>query len=298
VEGVYDIHQCEQCGLLFLCPKPSPEQIAAHYPIAYPAYEGEQPDASRDERIYKALYSSGSGILRKMQFLPYGLVLRTIKGSVGQRMLDVGCGSGHFMLTAKRALGLDVYGVEPNSFDTAFAAKHSLNIFRGTLEQAAFPDNSFDVITLNHVFEHLPEPHSALRELRRILKPTGTLIIGVPQSNCLLWWIFGRNWLQLDVPRHLFVPSSKNLRSVAESAGFGVERIRYNSSPTSILATVYYWFNDLSERKRYFYQYTESRLAYWALLPLAYLLNLLRLGDQIEIVLTPEQRSLDSQNTA
>jgi ubiquinone/menaquinone biosynthesis C-methylase UbiE len=289
VEGTYSIHQCKQCGLLFLCPQPSPEQIAAHYPLEYPAYGGEQPDASRDELIYKALYGPASGILRKARFLPYGLVLRMIKGHTGQRMLDVGCGSGHFMLTARRALGLDVYGVEPNSFDAAFAAKHCLNIFRGTLEQAAFPDQFFDVITLNHVFEHLPEPRSALLELRRILKPTGTLIIGVPQSRCLLWWIFGRNWWQLDVPRHLFVPSSKNLQSVAESAGFGVERVRYYSSPASILATIHYWFNDLTRRKRHFYQYRESRLAFRALLPLAYLLNLLRLGDQIEIVLTSEQ---------
>lgn len=286
VEGIYEIYECTRCGLLFIKPQPSAEQIARHYPSAYYALQGEWPDAIRDERLYQIFYGENSSILKKILFLPYRPVLRTFAGGPGMRILDVGCGSGHFLAIAKKLFEMDVYGVEPYPYDVAFATKNDLRIFNGTLEEAAFPNSFFDTITLNHVFEHLPNPRSTLSELRRILRPGGTLVIGVPQSSCMLYWIFGKRWSQLDSPRHLFVPCSNNLRSVAKSMGFRVKRVRYNSTPWSILTTFYYWRNDIARRKRFLHEFKMSRLAFRVLLPFAYLLNLLRIGDQIEILLT------------
>lgn len=286
VPGVYEMYRCDACGLLFLNPQPSPEQLAAHYPRTYYAFGGDKPDARRDEELYRIFYGANSSFLKKLVSLPYRPVLRTFVGGPGQRILDVGCGSGHFLAIAKKLCQMEVHGVEPYSYDVAFAAEHGLDIFNGTLAEAAFPNAYFDGITLNHVFEHLADPRAALLELKRILKPGGTLVIGVPQSSCLLYWIFGKRWWQLDVPRHLSVPSAKNLRAVAESTGFRVKRIRYNSIPSSILATLFYWRNDLESRKRYFYQFQQSTLGFRALLPVSYLLNLLRIADQMEMILT------------
>jgi len=72
------------------------------------------------------------------------------------------------------------YGVEPGNFDKEDVKKHGLNVVKGTLEEAHYPDNYFDVITMNHVFEHVYNSSDTMKELKRILKPNGTLIIAVP----------------------------------------------------------------------------------------------------------------------
>jgi len=290
VPGLYKMYECRDCGLLFLNPQPTPLELAAHYPAGYYSFEGERPDVgcgsghflamtkkvlkveaygvepysyddARDEQVYEALYGRNSSFLKRLRFSPYRVVLRTMVGRPGQRVLDA-----------------------------AFAEKNNLRIFQGTLEQASFPDNFFDVITLNHVFEHLDDPRPTLRELRRILKHGGTLILAVPQRSCLLYWLFGRSWVQLDVPRHLFLPSRKNLEDLAVSLGFKTKGVRYNGRPEHMLDTLYYWRNGILGRKRYLYQHKRGQLAFRALLPLAYLFNFLRVGDQIELLLTTDVR--------
>ena len=288
VQGLYKVFECSDCGLLFLNPQPTPEELAAHYPSGYYSLEGDRPGDLRDEQFYEALYGRNSSLLKRIRFSPYRLVLRTMIGRAGQRMLDVGCGSGHFLAMAKRVLNVETYGVELFGFDAAFAEKNNLKIFQGTLQQAAFPDQFFDVITLNHVFEHIADPRSALRELRRILKDGGTLILAVPQKACVLYWLFGKSWVQLDIPRHLFVPSRKNLEALAISLGFKLRGVRYNGRPEPMLDTIFYWQNGIRGRKRYLPEHKSSQLAFRAMLPFAYLFNFLRIGDQIELLLTTD----------
>lgn len=283
IDGVFNMHQCLDCGLLFLNPQPEPQELAAHYPANYYAYEGDRPDDDRDRRLYQLFYGQGSSRLKKFVSLHYRPILRTMPGRhVDCRFLDVGCGSGHFLAIVKEVMNADAYGVEPYAYDATFAANNGLTIFNGTLEQAAFPEQFFDVVTLNHVFEHVRDPRSTMRELRRILKPGGQVVIGVPQSNCLLYWLFGKAWWQLDVPRHMFVPSSGNLRRLAKEMGFDVTAVRYNSTSASILSTLYYWRNG----KAYLMNFTQHRLAFRALLPIAYILNFFGIADQCEIMLT------------
>ncbi len=286
VDGLYNVHRCRCCGLLFLNPQPSPQQIALHYPRGYYAFDGERPEEARKEHLYAMAHGEHSSPVKKLLSLPYRPVLRTIPARRGDRILDVGCGSGHFLKIARKVFSVDAYGVEPYSYDAAYAARYNLNIFHGALDQAAFPDQFFDAVTLNHVFEHMEDPRSTLREVRRIVKPGGRVVIGLPQSRCLLFWLFGRRWWQLDVPRHLFVPSVHNLSMLAEKTGFSITAVRYNSTPSSIMATLYYWRSDLFRKHRTFEEFEPSRLSFIALLPIAYLLNFLRIGDQVELVMT------------
>jgi SAM-dependent methyltransferase len=101
-------------------------------------------------------------------------------GCRGGRLLDVGAGGGEF-LYLMRAAGWQVQGLEPNAGYGEFARQsYDLDIELLPLEQAEFPAQRFDVITVNHVLEHLRDPIAALRRLRGWLQPDGVLVVEVP----------------------------------------------------------------------------------------------------------------------
>ena len=119
-------------------------------------------------------YGENTSRWKKLLFAPYRPVLRTLAGRRRQRVLDVGCGSGHYLAIAQRVLGVEAYGIEPYSYDKNFAENNHLDIFNGTLEEASYPDAFFDVITLNHVLEHVSNPAATFSELRRFSAQVGS----------------------------------------------------------------------------------------------------------------------------
>ena len=128
---------------------------------------------------------------------------------------------------------------------------------------------------MNHVLEHLDNPHETITEIKRILKKKGTLIVGIPNTNSTSMKIFGKHWIGLEIPRHLFNYSNKNIRFLLDKNGFKVTKIRYNSRPSQFSVSLMYALN------------IKSRIIekiFWVIfLPLTWLVNSLKLGDQIEI---------------
>jgi SAM-dependent methyltransferase len=136
------------------------------------------------------------------------------------RVLDIGCGTGEF-LAAMRRLGWDTHGVEPNEGAAAYAReKLGLDVRADDLQNLDLPDCSFDLVTLWTVLEHLHDPGSVLRTARRILRPSGLLIISIPDIQSLDARCFGTSWVGYDTPRHLYVFSRDNIRSLLAQAGF------------------------------------------------------------------------------
>lgn len=146
--------------------------------------------------------------------------VRWLEASEGGRLLDVGCGNGSF-LDKMRQLGWEVAGVEPDGEAVAIARERlGLEIFKGALDEARFPDESFDAITMNHVIEHVPDPIGLLKECYRIMKLNGRLTIIIPNITSFGHNKFGEHWRGLEVPRHLTLFSPAALQTCAESAGF------------------------------------------------------------------------------
>jgi len=142
------------------------------------------------------------------------------------RLLDVGCGSGGF-LAEMRSLGWDVRGVEPDPSAVRVARKRwGLDVACGTLEAGRFREGSFDVVTLSHVIEHLPDSIGTLRECGRVLAPDGRLVVVTPNIESLGHRAFGSFWRGLEVPRHLQLYSPRALRRSAERAGLRVGLLR------------------------------------------------------------------------
>lgn len=156
------------------------------------------------------------------------LIARTLERAPARiHLLDVGCSNGEFMRTASR-LGFDVEGVEPAPAAAHAAQNAGLKVRQGLLEEAAFPEQAFDAVTLFEVIEHLRHPLTLLRACARVLRPGGVLMIGTGNHASWTAKTLGARWQYLDIGHHgghISFYSPASLKLAAERAGFIAHRI-------------------------------------------------------------------------
>lgn len=239
--GTWGSLRCSDCGLVWLNPRPIAgdiprlyEHYYTHIPADDTSWLAHAKGALRDAILVShfGYPDLASGELRKGVGKLLGMVgpireraelsVMTLRAVPKGRLLDVGCGNGQF-LAKMRALGWDVVGVETDPKAVSVAREeYGLEVNQGTVEEAGFPTESFDAVTMNHVIEHLPDPVNTLRECRRLLKPAGRLVVITPNIRSLGSRLFGRAWRGLEPPRHLFLFSSSALKLTAERAGIEI----------------------------------------------------------------------------
>ncbi|HUY27897.1 MAG TPA: class I SAM-dependent methyltransferase [Candidatus Binataceae bacterium] len=146
------------------------------------------------------------------------LVMR-LRAIPGGRLLDVGCGSGDFLL-AMKSLGWEPHGVDFDPEAVRSANRRGLNVELGSLGEHRYPADSFDAVTMIHSIEHVPDPLAVLSEARRVLKSGGQLSIATPNIRSVGHRLFGSNWAHLDPPRHLMLFTPEALSELARQAGF------------------------------------------------------------------------------
>jgi ubiquinone/menaquinone biosynthesis C-methylase UbiE len=192
----YDVVTCTRCDLRYTRPLPGDEDLAALYPESY--YVSNSTNWLSADVLRRA-FEQG------VQWRHRQALLDRPPG----RILDVGCGSGDF-LAALISRGWEVHATEFSDAAVTMARKRGISVHQGTVEDAAFPDDFFDVVTMWHVLEHVPAPRETLSELRRILKRDGLLVIEVPDSASVTFRLTDDRWMGLDVPRHLqhFTPTT------------------------------------------------------------------------------------------
>uniref|UniRef100_UPI00404B9217 class I SAM-dependent methyltransferase n=1 Tax=Gelidibacter sp. TaxID=2018083 RepID=UPI00404B9217 len=120
-----------------------------------------------------------------------------------KRLLDFGCGTGDFLEIAQKN-GWQIQGIEPNEKARSIANQKTKNTVFETSHFSKFNQSSFDVITLWHVLEHLPDLDSHITQFKTLLKPNGTLIIAVPNFKSHDANHYKELWAAYDVPRHLW----------------------------------------------------------------------------------------------
>ena len=202
--------RCKNCGLIYQNPKLQEDELLAHYPTAnYELYS--QPINNEKSPIRRA--DRQLSMIRR-----YRRIMKHTEQP--GHILDIGCATGSF-IAIMRDQGWEVSGVELNPEVAQYARTVlNLNVHPGTLEQAGFSDDSFDVVTMWDVFEHVLNPKATLKEIVRILKPGGTLVISVPNPSSLEARIFGANWAGWDRPRHLHLFTPAVLKRYLKDAGF------------------------------------------------------------------------------
>lgn len=154
------------------------------------------------------------------------------------RILDIGAGTGDFLLEAKNQ-NWDILGIEPNDKAKGIAVGKGIK-FGDTIEK--LESNSFDVITMWHVLEHVPDVEHQVAELKRLLKPSGTIIIAVPNFKSYDANHYKEFWAAYDVPRHLWHFSKTAIEKLFDKQNMNLEDVKpmwFDSFYVSLLSEKY-----------------------------------------------------------
>lgn len=139
------------------------------------------------------------------------------------KLLDVGCAFGYFVELAL-SKGYDAYGFDPSTFAASEAAKlvGSSRIKEGTIQSVSYPKQSFDVITLFDVFEHLQDPLNDMKKLVTYLKEDGIMLIATGDTQSTAAKLFKRRWTFYIPPQHIFFFHRNNVRELLKLAGLKI----------------------------------------------------------------------------
>jgi SAM-dependent methyltransferase len=192
----YAIRECAGCGLLTTEVPAGRERYPADYYVRFPADPDARRSAARRLRLLQAFRASG-------------------------RVLDVGCGSGEF-LEALQAAGWIACGTEVNRAVVDRLCRRGHRVREGMLPDQRFLPGSFDAVSYIGTFEHVPEPWAELREVRRILRPGGALVLNVTDAGSFEARAFAAAWFGYEAPRHCFNYTQETLSRLLRAEGFEV----------------------------------------------------------------------------
>lgn len=153
-------------------------------------------------------------------------------------ILDIGCGTGDFLNEAKKQ-GWKIFGYEPNEKARTIAENKNINLIE---DLNNYSDEKFDVITMWHVLEHVPDLDNQINQIKKLLKPEGLLIIAVPNFKSFDAKYYKSNWAAFDVPRHLWHFSKKSIKLIFQNYGIKLIHIKpmyFDSFYVSLLSEKY-----------------------------------------------------------
>ena len=264
VQGTFQAVQCRNCSLIYQNPRPTIETVGLCYPQNYGPHQkainvNELHDSAffrwkeHIKEIVADLYffnnNQSSNIWERIEFFPFYIHSRFFRLVVLPNperescVLDIGCGNGNFLAEMKRK-GWQVWGVEPDAKASSLANDLLDNRVKTSIfTTGLFPPNSFDLITMWHVLEHIPDPTSAFFEVTRLLKPGGIFVSMVPNIASLEFLVFKENWLLLDLPRHLFHFTPKTIHGFSTKLGLQLVKIDFHIERRTLEASIRNFLN-------------------------------------------------------
>jgi 2-polyprenyl-3-methyl-5-hydroxy-6-metoxy-1,4-benzoquinol methylase len=228
----FPLVECDQCTLRFTQDIPSATAIATYY-----QFEDYISHTNSNKGIVNQLYRQ----VRKITLLEKKNLIHKTTGLSTGKLLDMGSGTGAFAGYMKKA-GWQVTGLEPDEGARKVAYEEFGVVLSDTSSFYELAPAQFDVITLWHVLEHVHELQSYVQQLKKLLKPTGKLIIAVPNYTSVDASYFGPQWAAYDVPRHLYHFSPSSMRALLATHQLKLESIKpmwFDSFYVSMLSSKY-----------------------------------------------------------
>jgi len=226
----FSISRCNDCGFLLTNPIPEINDLGNYYKS-----DEYLSHSKANKGALSKLYSfiRNYSIKRKYQLIS----AYTLKGSI----LDIGCGTGEVLHYFDQK-GWMTLGIEPSDIARKYAIENFDLLVKDEDHISTLTGNSFDVVSMWHVLEHVPQLNERMKQLRYILKDEGTAFIALP--NCESWdaKYYKKEWAAWDVPRHLYHFSKDSFSKLATKHGFKIEEIlpmKFDAFYVSLLSEKY-----------------------------------------------------------
>ena len=224
----FQLSMCKNCSLVFTNPRPSKEDV-------YKYYLSENYISHSDKK-----FDITSIFYRWVRNIALTSKLKLINSlnANSKKILDFGCGTGHF-LQKVHSNGWIAHGIEPNKT----AIKNSPSTIRHLIfESLNNIEEKYNIISAWHVIEHIHELHETLKSLIKRLNDKGTLIIAVPNLSSFDSQYYGNHWAGLDAPRHLYHFSNTSFLNLINSLGLKLIQVKpmiFDSFYVSLLSEKY-----------------------------------------------------------
>ena len=227
-QNTYTFYKCNQCTLMQLHPFPNLNKKNKKFYSYKNSVEHivmKNPQVRFVNAFLPVSYLLGAyaDLCNRLRYTQILNLSR--KGSI----LDIGCSDGNFLEKFDSHIW-QCSGIELNRH-LATAADMKLShgrIITSSIETTTLPKNSFTIITLWHVLEHLEDPKKVIKKIYQLLKPNGHVVIEVPHSDSLNRTLFGVFWQLLLVPQHLHFWNKKSLNLLLQQEGFDVVKVKYH----------------------------------------------------------------------
>lgn len=227
----FEILECNDCKLLFTTPCPAPDKIGDYY-------KSEEYLSHNDEK--KSLFARIYNIVKKTNIKnKFNIAVGNKQSAI--RILDIGCGVGDFLNYAKEK-GCKITGIEPNDDARKIAEKKLNTEVLSPADLENLPDNSFDIITMWHVLEHVADLKTEIHHLQRLLKNDGRLILALPNYKSFDAEYYKDKWAAYDVPRHLNHFSRTSIENIFKETKFqlaDIKPLKWDSFYISMLSEQY-----------------------------------------------------------
>jgi 2-polyprenyl-3-methyl-5-hydroxy-6-metoxy-1,4-benzoquinol methylase len=225
---VFDLYQDEELDMLITHPKPGLDVLGRYYESAdYISHTDSK--RSLFEKVYH--FIKGIALKNKLNLINS---LQPNKGKI----LDIGAGTGEFLSVAQQN-GWNTTGVEPSEKAKKIAINKGVSFVEAL---AQLENHTFDVITMWHVLEHVPDLNHQIKELKRLLKPSGYLIVAVPNFNSFDAQHYGKFWAAYDVPIHFWHFSKTAIQKLFQKEQMELVKIlpmKFDSFYVSLLSEKY-----------------------------------------------------------
>jgi 2-polyprenyl-3-methyl-5-hydroxy-6-metoxy-1,4-benzoquinol methylase len=224
----FDLYYDQDLDMLITSPQPSPENLGKYY---------ESTDYISHTDSKRSLFEKAYHFVKGIALNNKLNLINNCSATKGN-LLDIGAGTGDFLLTAKQN-GWNTIGVEPSEKAKGIAINKGIKFSDSTQE---LESHSFDVITMWHVLEHVPNLEIQIRELKRLVKPNGTIIIAVPNYKSYDANYYGKFWAAFDVPIHFWHFSKTAIQLIFEKENIKLEKVlpmKFDSFYVSLLSEKY-----------------------------------------------------------
>lgn len=239
----FDYYECSNCGCLQI--EKIPENIGEYYPTNYLSF-GKPTFPTKLTKL-RLFFKTNLAIyyFEKFNFLgfifsfffenPIPFLKRGII-NLNSRILDVGSGTGKLLLLMQRNGFKNLKGIDLFN-DHDFVYENGVEIFKKDIFDL---NDKYDLIMLNHSFEHMDKPKVVLEKLKELLNDNGCILIRIPLANSYAWRKYGVNWVQLDAPRHYFLHTIKSMNLLTNKSGLILDEVRHESTEFQFLASEKY----------------------------------------------------------